>query len=43
MDHVFAPLTPAFKQHRELPGLKPAQLDPRQYAVMSPWMLVNRG
>lgn len=42
MDHVFAPLTPAFKQHRELPGLKPAQLDPRQYAVMSPWMLVNR-
>lgn len=42
MDEVFAPLTPRFKQHRELPGLKPAQLDPRQYAVMSPWMLVNR-
>lgn len=42
MDEVFAPLTPQFKQHRELPGLKPAQIDPRQYAVMSPWMLVNR-
>jgi hypothetical protein len=42
MDEVFAPLTASFKQHRELPGLKAAQLDPRQYAVMSPWMLVNR-
>jgi hypothetical protein len=42
MDAVFAPLTATFKAHRELPGLKPAALDPRQYAVMSPWMLVNR-
>lgn len=42
MDEVFAPLSEQFKQHRELPGLKPAQIDPRQYAVMSPWMLVNR-
>ena len=42
MDEVFAPLSAQFKAHRELPGLKPAQLDPRQYAVMSPWMLVNR-
>lgn len=42
MDEVFAPLTAAFKVHRELPGLKAAQIDPRQYAVMSPWMLVNR-
>lgn len=42
MDETLAPLTPNFKQHRELPGLTPAQLDPRQYAVMSPWMLVNR-
>lgn len=42
MDEVFSPLTPQFKAHRELPGLKAAQLDPRQYAVMSPWMLVNR-
>lgn len=42
MDEVFAPLTEAFSAHRALSGLKPAQLDPRQYAVMSPWMLVNR-
>lgn len=42
MDEAFAPLSTQFKTHRELPGLKPAQLDPRQYAVMSPWMLVNR-
>lgn len=42
MDEVFAPLTDTFKAHRELPGLKAAALDPRQYAVMSPWMLVNR-
>lgn len=42
MDEVFSPLTTQFKQHRELPGLTAAQLDPRQYAVMSPWMLVSR-
>lgn len=42
MDEVFAPLTENFKQHRDLDGLTPAQLDPRQLAVMSPWMLVNR-
>jgi hypothetical protein len=42
MDEVYTPLTATFKKQRELPGLKPAQLDPRQYAVMSPWMLVNR-
>lgn len=42
MDAVYTPLTETFKAHRELEGLSPAQLDPRQYAVMSPWMLVNR-
>jgi hypothetical protein len=42
MDEVFAPLTPAFKAHRDTPGLSAAHLDPRQYAVMSPWMLANR-
>lgn len=42
MDEVFAPLSDTFKKHREQPGLTPAQLDPRQYAVMSPWMLVSR-
>ncbi len=42
MDAVFAPLTSVYQAHRDTPGLKPAALDPRQYAVMSPWMLVNR-
>lgn len=42
MDEVFSPLTEEFNKHGELPGLSKAQLDPRQYAVMSPWMLVNR-
>lgn len=42
MDEAFAPLSAVFKSHRELPGLTPAQLDPRQYAVMSPWMIVSR-
>ena len=42
MDEVFPPLTPAFKAHRDVPGLAAAHLDPRQYAVMSPWMLANR-
>lgn len=42
MDEVFAPLSETFTQHKTLDGLSPAQLDPRQLAVMSPWMLVNR-
>lgn len=42
MDQVFVPLTEEFERHRELDGLTRAQLDPRQLAVMSPWMLVNR-
>lgn len=42
MDEVFAPLTPHYKTGRDTPGLTAAQLDPRQYAVMSPWMLANR-
>lgn len=42
MDQVFAPLTETFKATRDMVGLTPAQLDPRQYAVMSPWMFVSR-
>ncbi|MGJ8669320.1 MAG: hypothetical protein ACSHXK_07535 [Oceanococcus sp.] len=42
MDEMFSPLSDTFNQHADLPGLKKAQLDPRQLAVMSPWMLVNR-
>lgn len=42
MDEVYVPLTKTFTTHQEQPGLSQAQLDPRQLAVMSPWMLVNR-
>lgn len=42
MDQVFAPLSEIFKATRDMGGLTPAQLDPRQYAVMSPWMFVSR-
>ena len=42
MDEVFTPLTETFDKHAQLEGLSKAQLDPRQLAVMSPWMLVNR-
>ena len=42
MDHVFAPLTPAYDSGRAREGLTPAALSPRQYALMSPWMLVHR-
>lgn len=42
MDQVFAPLTETFKATRDMGGLTPAQIDPRQYAVMSPWMFVSR-
>ncbi len=42
MDAVFTPLTELFKAHQAKDGLSQAQLDPRQLAVMSPWMLVNR-
>lgn len=42
MDQVFAPLSATFKAARDSGGLTPAQLDPRQYAVMSPWMFVSR-
>lgn len=42
MDAVYVPLTETFTAHQAQPGLSQAQLDPRQLAVMSPWMLVNR-
>lgn len=42
MDEVFTPLTDAFKAGRAIEGLSEAQLDPRQLAVMSPWMLAHR-
>jgi len=42
MDEAFTPLTEILKEAEEIEGLTPAQLDPRQYAVMSPWMFVSR-
>ncbi len=42
MDACFTPLTAAFAKGQAAPGLSPAQLSPRQHAVMSPWMLAKR-
>lgn len=42
MEEVFAPLTATCKSHAETEGLSKAELDPRQFAVMSPWMLASR-
>ncbi len=42
MDEVFTPLTEQYKTAYALEGLTPAELDPRQYAIMSPWMVVTR-
>lgn len=39
---VFEPLTPAFEEVRERFGPSTAAIGPRQHAMMSPWMLVNR-
>lgn len=42
LDTVYEPLTALYKEVRDRDGLTPAHLSPRQYALMSPWMLVNR-
>jgi hypothetical protein len=42
LDEVYEPLTPLFQEVAARDGLTPAHLTPRQYALMSPWMLVNR-
>ena len=42
MDEVFGPLTPAYEEGSAIEGLSKAHLSPRQYAIMSPWMLANR-
>jgi hypothetical protein len=39
---VHHPLTEPFQATKQIEGLSPAQLSPRQYAIMSPWMLVYR-
>jgi len=42
LDTVYEPLTALYQDVRGRDGLTPAHLTPRQYALMSPWMLVNR-
>lgn len=42
MNEVFMPLTASFDQAKQIAGLAPASLSPRQYALMSPWMLAYR-
>lgn len=42
MDEVFGPLTEAQEKGAAIDGLSKAHLSPRQYAIMSPWMLANR-
>ena len=42
LDHCFAPLTATFEQLSSWEGLSPAAIGPRQRALMSEWMCVNR-
>jgi hypothetical protein len=42
MDAVFGDLTAVYESTRKTEGLSEARLSPRQYAIMSPWMLVHR-
>jgi hypothetical protein len=42
MNAVFDPITPVFEDAKKIEGLTPAQLGPKQYALMSPWMLAYR-
>lgn len=42
LNEVYQPLTEACTAAREIEGLTMAHLSPRQYAIMSPWMLANR-
>jgi hypothetical protein len=42
LDGVYEPLTPLYQEVIAREGLTRANLTPRQYAIMSPWMLVHR-
>lgn len=42
INEIFQPLTELFDSAKEIEGLTPAHLSPRQYAIMSPWMLAYR-
>jgi hypothetical protein len=41
MDEVFEPLTPLYEQAAGIEGLSATRTTRRQYAMMSPWMLVH--
>ncbi|NUM43765.1 MAG: hypothetical protein HUU38_03595 [Anaerolineales bacterium] len=42
LDYAFHPLTDEYEKARKIDGLTEARLSPRQYAIMSPWMLAFR-
>jgi hypothetical protein len=42
LEEVYDPLTAACESAREIEGLTRAHLSPKQWAIMSPWMLANR-
>jgi hypothetical protein len=42
MDATYSGLTEVYTETSKWEGLTPAHITPRQYAMMSPWMLVNR-
>ena len=42
MNEVFHPLTPLFEEANSIEGLSLAELSPRQFAIMSPWMMAKR-
>jgi hypothetical protein len=42
MDHVYEGLSETYTETSKWEGLSKANIGPRQYAMMSPWMLVNR-
>ncbi len=42
MDHCFTPLTEVRRAGMALDGLSPADLAPRQWALMSEWMMAHR-
>lgn len=42
LDEVFEPLTATYESLQDLEGLTKAHLSPRQYSIMSAWMLASR-
>lgn len=42
LDHVYGPLTAVRASALEIAGLTPAHISPKQWAIMSAWMIVQR-